>query len=239
MHILKIILLILALIPTIALAEYPSAKNEYMNDFAQIIDDDIEQAISKKLYDVEYYSGVEISVATIENYGKYGTGDSTWEAFSTGLFNHWGVGNLPENNGVLFLISEGDRKIRIELGAGYPSHYDTVMKSIIDTHITPLLKSGMYTEGVIKGVGEIINATTVPVSFFEWYKWYILAGIVAFVSLVAAFAVDREKDPGLFLFLLASAGLLIIAILKLLASGNRSSGFGSGSSRGGGASGSF
>lgn len=73
MHILKIILLFMGLYPAITSAGYPSADNEYINDFAHIIDDNIEQELYKKLYDVEYYSGVEISIATIDTYGQYHT----------------------------------------------------------------------------------------------------------------------------------------------------------------------
>lgn len=235
----KTIILLLCFFSTIAFADYPKADNEYINDFADIIDDDVEKQIYQKLYDVEYYSGVEISVATIDSFRKYSTGAHTWEQFSTGLFNHWGVGNLPENNGVLFLVSKYDRKIRIEVGKGYSEHYNEIMKSIIDNNVSKLLTAGNYTAGIVSGMQEIINVTTVPVSFFEWYKWYIIWGIFILLSLIAALFIDQDKDTALFWIILATAGTMIIFLIKMLMGGNRSDGFGGGSSSGGGASGDF
>ncbi|WP_415753809.1 TPM domain-containing protein [Pseudomonas leptonychotis] len=233
------IILTLALTPIYSFAEYPNAKDEYINDFAQIIDDSSEIIIRKKLYDAEYYSGVEISIATIESYSKYNTPSSSWEQFATGLFNYWGVGNLPKNNGVLLLISKNDRKIRIELGAGYPSHYDAIMKSVIENDIAPRLKSGDFTTGVILGVDEIIKATTRQITFLEWYKTYVLGGFGAFISLLIALFIDKKENPSLFWLFLGLAGILMLATLRGLKSGNRSEGFGGGSSNGGGASGNF
>jgi len=220
-------------------ASYPEARNEYVNDYADVIAFDVIEELREELEDIEYYSGVEITVLTIESFESYETGAKSWEAFSTGLFNYWGVGNRAKNNGVLFLISTDDRKIRIELGAGYPEHYDAIMKSIIDNDIAPLLKEEYFTDGVAIGVEKIVEATTVTVTFFEWYKWYILGGIGAFISLMIALAIDKKKNPALFWVLLGLAGFLILSVFKGLASGNRSDGFGGGSSDGGGASGDF
>lgn len=239
MNFLKVLLITLGIIPFFANAEYPAADNEYVNDFAQVLSSTSVESIKKKLYDTEYYSGVEISVATIENFSKYKTGDSSWEQFSTGLFNYWGVGNLPKNNGVLFLISKEDRKIRIELGSGYPSHYNSLMKSIIDNSIAPALHSGNYTQGINAGVDAIIKATTKPVTFYEWHKPYILGGFAALISLLIALIIDKKENPALFWLFLGLAGILMLSILKNLSSGNRSEGFGGGDSSGGGASGDF
>lgn len=229
----------LIFLPFACFASYPEANNEYVNDYADVIEFEVIEKLQEELEDVEYYSGVEITVLTIESYRSYKTGDHSWESFATGLFNDWGIGNPAQNNGVLFLVSTGDRKIRIELGAGYPDHYDEIMKSIIDNDIAPLLKDEYFTDGIELGVEKIVDATTVEVSFFDWYKWYILGGIGALISLIIALVIDKKKNPALFWVLLGLAGFLIISVLKGLASGNRSDGFGGGSSDGGGASGDF
>ena len=238
MKMLKKLLITLMLVPFLLVADYPQANNEYINDFANVIDDTAEKELYQVLYDIEYSSGVEISVATIESFKAYNT-DATWEAFSTGLFNHWGVGNTAENDGVLLLISKDDRKIRIELGAGYPEHYDGVVKMIIDNSIAPLLKAGDYTQGVRIGINEIINITTTPVSTLTWYKSYIPWALLALFSVIVALLIDKDEHPAWYWSLLAVAGIIILIILKFMSSGNRSDGFGGGSSSGGGASGSF
>ena len=46
------------------------------------------------------------------------TPNESIEAFATALFNTYGIGNMPKNNGVLLLVAVRDRKARIELGSG-------------------------------------------------------------------------------------------------------------------------
>jgi len=239
MNIIKKIFLILIFFQLALFAEYPQPNNEYVNDFANIIDDDIEKELYKKLSDVEYYSGVEISIITMKDYKQYKTNHYLLEDFSTALFNHWGVGNTAKNNGVLLLISKNDKKIRIELGRGYSHHYNEIMKSIIDDTITPEFKLKNYNRGITNGIDEIIRETTTSVSFFDWYKWYILGGILAIMSIIAALSIKKDENPGLFYFLLSIAGGIIISIISMLFSGNSSNGFGGGDSDGGGASGSW
>lgn len=103
----------LLIVSQLSVADYPKAANEYVNDYANVLDLDTIAELRQQLKDVEYYSGVEITVLTIESYREFATNDPTWEAFATGLFNYWGVGNLALNDGVLFMISTGDRKIRL------------------------------------------------------------------------------------------------------------------------------
>lgn len=236
-------------IPGIPLANsYPaSQKLAYVNDFANVIENGTQQRLNKKLKDVEYYSGVEIAVVTIKSYGSYNTGAQSWEEFATGLFNKWGIGHVPENNGVLILVSKQDRKIRIELGSGYPSHYDSIMKSIIDESMVPQLKNNDYTGGIVLGTNRVIQAVTVPVSFFEWYGKYIVAGIAALISIMIAIYAEKTGNRNIAFVFLGIAGYLIFFIIRGLLSGNLDDGFpddnsndfGGGSSDGGGASGDF
>lgn len=233
------IFVILFLVSGLAKADYPSPKSEYINDFAKVIDNTEQKALKKELRNTEYYSGVEIVVVTVKSYGQYNTGAASWEEFSTGIFNKWGIGNLPENNGILVLVSKEDRKIRIELGDGYPFHYDSIMKSIIENEMVPELKNGNYTTGIVNGTNAVIEAVTVPVSFFEWYKYYILVGILAVMSTLAALHAEKTGKHGLFWVFISLAGFLVLGLLRLLSKGNRSEGHGGGSSSGGGASGEF
>lgn len=238
MKIIQIIITILTfLIVTPSHANYPIAEDEYVNDYANIMDYDGRSELRQTLHDVEYYSGIEITVLTINNYREYSS--SSFETFATALFNDWAIGNMPQNNGVLVLVSIDNKKVRIELGAGYPDHYDEIMQTIIDKQMLPYFKMGNYSLAVNQGVNSIIEAVTEPVSFLEWYKWYILAGIGAVISLIVALKIDREENPGFFLLLIGLAGLLILWIFRRLEDGHRSDGFGGGHSTGGGASGSW
>lgn len=111
------------------------------------------------------------------------------------------------------------------------------MKEIIDNDIAPLFRKHDYNGSVVAGVNKIVDVTTVPVSFFTWYKWYILAGIAACISLIIALVIDKKKGAPLFWVLLGMAGFLILGMFKGISDGESSDGFGGGSSDGGGASG--
>lgn len=227
------------ILSNITLADYPKAESEYVNDFAQVIDKRTHQTLKKMLYEIEYSSGVEIAVVTIDSFGTYKTSAKTWEGFSTGLFNNWGIGNLPENNGVLIMISKNDRKIRIELGAGYSVHYNDIMKTIIKNDITPWLKMGDYNLGIMMGAQSVIDAVTIPISFLEWHKYHILAGVLSLTSLLFALYAKKTGNKNTAIFFISLAGFLFLWLLTKLANGNASDGFGGGGSSGGGASGDF
>ncbi len=82
-------------------------------------------------------TGVSVTVLTIDSFRAYTADDISFERFATRLFNHWGIGNADRNDGILLLVAKKDRKVRIELGKGYPSSYDARAKEIIDTVIVP------------------------------------------------------------------------------------------------------
>lgn len=233
----KIIGVVLLFISSMVFASLPEPKDEYINDFGSLILDSYEGDLREKLEDTEYYSGVEITIVTIESFDKYSGSYSSWESFATALFNKWGVGNLPKNDGVMLLVAREGRKIRIELGRGYPARFNPIMKSVIEETIYPQLKRDNYTKGITQGADAIIDAVTRPVSFFDWYKWHILAGIGALISTLIALSIDKKKNPGWFWLFLALAGFLVLGILRHLKDGESSDGFGGGSSDGGGASG--
>lgn len=238
MKIIQIIIISLTFLITLpSHANYPIAEDEYVNDYAKIIDYDERNTLRQTLQDVEYYSGVEITILTIDNYREYSS--DSFETFATGLFNDWAIGNMPQNNGVLILVSKNNKKVRIELGAGYADHYDEIMQSIINQHMLPYFRTGDHTLAIVQGTQALIETVTEPVSFFEWYKWYILAGVGALISLIVAFKIDRQENPGLFWVLIGLAGLLILWIFRRLDEGNSSDGFGGGYSSGGGATGSW
>ena len=62
---------------------------------------------------------VPIIVVTIGSMGQYGADRYTIEQYARALFDEWGVGFEEWNFGMLLLVSQGDRRARIELGASW------------------------------------------------------------------------------------------------------------------------
>ena len=71
-------------------AEYPDYENIYVNDWANLLDDQAEKEITKKLKNLKADSGVEITLVTIRRMSDYPNTSNTIEGFGKGLFNYWG-----------------------------------------------------------------------------------------------------------------------------------------------------
>ncbi len=81
------------------------------------------------------------------------------EEYSIRVVDAWKLGQREKDNGVLLLVSRGDRKVRIEVGRGLEGDLpDITCGSIIRKEIVPRLKSGDYDGGVRAGVESIIAA---------------------------------------------------------------------------------
>ena len=62
------------------------------------------------------------------------------------------------NNGVLFLVSKNDRKIRIEVGYGLEGTLtDALARNIIETVIVPRFKQGDFGGGIVEGTQFILQ----------------------------------------------------------------------------------
>lgn len=138
-------------------APYPAPDDGYVTDHADLLSTSEEQRIERWLLRVESKTGVEIAVVTISSVRDYpGAEAPSIEAFAAGLFNKYGIGHLPENDGVLLLIARSDRKARIELGGGYnPNRYRDAER-ILNNDIIPHFKEDAYAEGIIAGVEAIM-----------------------------------------------------------------------------------
>lgn len=84
----------------------------------------------------------------------------TIESVANSIFKFNKIGAKGKNNGVLLLISKGDRKIRIEVGYGLEGVLpDALAKRIIQNEIAPELKKDNYFLGIVKGINSIIEVT--------------------------------------------------------------------------------
>jgi len=142
------------------LAGYPQPTDDYVNDYAQVLTPGDVESLRSKFRKLEEQTGIEAVVVTIQSIHGYGTNDLNIESFATNLFNKWGIGKKKSNNGILILVSTEDRKIRIELGGGYPERYDSVMKQVIDERMIPYFKSDEYSKGITEGASGVMEAVT-------------------------------------------------------------------------------
>lgn len=149
--------LLIVLTASLANAQsYPDYTELYVNDFAMLLSVEEEEALRSKLTELRRERDIEFTVVIIDRMSDYGH-DGAIEPFATGLFNYWGVGNATRNDGVMFLVSYFDRKLRIEVGSGYGDTKNDAMAAIIDDKIVPLFREDDYFDGIDRGVDAIIH----------------------------------------------------------------------------------
>ena len=68
-----------------ATADYPSPQDDYLNDFAGVIQPTDRDILRKKLEALENQSGIEGTVVTINSVADYPTGDANLDEFATRL----------------------------------------------------------------------------------------------------------------------------------------------------------
>ena len=204
-------------------------------DQADILSVDQEKILEQKLINYADTTSTQIVIATIKSLdGEYiGLYAPKWA-------HEWGIGQAKEDNGLLILMSETDRKIWITTGYGLEQYLtDANTKDIIENIILPEFRNNNFYGGLDKGttaIFKVLNGTFqgspskgkgeggIPIQL-------LILGVIFIIVLVSISRKNRNNDgkgPG------SKRGfggsLLDVLILSSLGRGS----FGGGSSRGGG-----
>lgn len=145
---------------TYAQSGYPQPRDNYVNDFANVLSAEAETYIRTQLAAVESGDQIEMSVVTIASIGDYNTSARSFEAFATGLFNAWGIGDATRGDGILLLVAVADRDVRVELGEAYTTANNNDAQDILDENILPAFRRGDYQTGIVNGTRALINEFT-------------------------------------------------------------------------------
>ena len=149
-------------VPTSCLAltvqEVPNprqANSGWVTDMADILSPTTEARLNQIVSELEVKNGAEFAIVTVPQTNP----DSTPKEFATGLFNTWKIGKKNRDNGLLLLISRGDRRIEIETGYGLEGVLpDAKVGQIIDRDIKPKFKQGDFDSGTLAGIQALVAA---------------------------------------------------------------------------------
>ncbi len=147
-------LIALFLLPSLVTAQdLPSEPVGHVNDFAKMLTSGERQQLEQKLRNYRDTTTTVISVAILDNLG----GISIEEAATT-LFNDWKIWEDNKDNGVLIVIAQQERKMRIEVGYGLEGAIPDVMAGrIIREILTPNFKLSDYYGGLDRATSAIIQ----------------------------------------------------------------------------------
>lgn len=125
-------------------ADLVPVAGQRIYDQANIIDAEIETELNDVLLRVERSTSAQVAVVTVPSLeGR------TVEQYAAGLFSRWGIGDKSRNNGLLFLISNGDRRARIEVGYGLEQLItDALAGELLDVNAIPQFKAGDFGGGI-------------------------------------------------------------------------------------------
>jgi uncharacterized protein len=146
------LILVFVLLPLAALAEtLPRPQSDAVSDFDNILSAAEEAEVSTLLREIRADTCVHIVVVTMDRIADH-SGGKDIAAYTTALFNAWGVGDKTRNDGIMILVATGDREMRIGLGLGYSAAYDARAQRVIDNAMVPNFREGLIADGIIEGV---------------------------------------------------------------------------------------
>jgi len=149
-----IILLILTLSSQLTFSQdFPAKPTTLVNDYTQTLSQEQINQLEQKLVAFDDTTSNQIAVVIIKSVGDYDINEYALE-----LGRRWGIGGKKKNNGVILLVSLGDRKLSIQTGYGLEGALpDVYTKRIIENDIKPLFKEGNYYAGIEAGTNSITS----------------------------------------------------------------------------------
>ena len=133
----------------------PRQQNgSWVTDMVDMLSPQAETQLNQMISELENQNGTEIAIVTVPETKP----SSTPKKFTTELFNTWGIGKKGQDNGILFLISKGDRRTEIKTGKGIEGILtDAKVINILREQVTPKFKKGNFEAGIIAGTKALIQ----------------------------------------------------------------------------------
>lgn len=137
----------------VALAQVPALTGRVV-DNADLLTATTERVLTTQLAAHEDSTGNQIAVLTVESLeGR------PLEDYSLRVAREWQLGTSEFDNGVLVLIAEREREMRIEVGFGLEGPLpDATASRIIRYEMRPRFREGDFDAGVRAGVGAILES---------------------------------------------------------------------------------
>ncbi|MFQ2824825.1 MULTISPECIES: TPM domain-containing protein [Aeromonas] len=148
--------------------------------------------LTQQLAAFEKRSGIQLVVVSVDSLDG-----ETIEEYGYQLGRHWGIGQKGKNNGVLLLIAQDERKVRIEVGYGLEGALpDAIAANIIHGRILPAFKRGDMVAGIMAGSQSIMKALAGEYQPVEQQKDETSGGPWLFILVVIAMIVLHNLRGG-------------------------------------------
>lgn len=133
-----------------AAESFPSYTG-YVNDFSGILSPAEKSQIESLCSGLKKETGAELAVVTVKT-----TDPLDVKTYAVKLFEKWKIGQKGKDNGVLVLLSMGQRRVEVEVGYGLEGILpDGRVGEILDNDVIPSFKQNKYGEGLYNGCVSI------------------------------------------------------------------------------------
>lgn len=130
-----------------------TADMVYVNDFADVLSDDIEAELTKKSRALDELTGAQFVVVTVDFLGGKPIKD-----YATDFFNKWQIGDAAKNNGLLLLLAVGEEDYYVIQGKGLDSSLsNNTISSLLNQYLEADFASGNYEAGVQKTYTQLFK----------------------------------------------------------------------------------
>lgn len=150
---LALILILLAISPSLSASKLLPVPKNYVEDRANIIAPATEQQLNMLLKEVEQKTTAQMIILTVET-----TGEQPIAMFAIDHAEAWKLGQKHKDNGVLVVVATKDKKYRFEIGYGLEGVLtDVFTGSVGRDYMVPNFKRGDFSRGIQEATAAIVN----------------------------------------------------------------------------------
>jgi len=132
--------------------------DQYVNDYANVIDETQQQRLESALAELEKKTTDQLIVLTIQTTHGRDIYEYGREVFNHGGRTGKGLGQKGKDNGVLIVIAVQDRKYHIFTGQGIEDTLpDLYTDQVAQDYFIPNFKRGDYATGIFQGTAAVAN----------------------------------------------------------------------------------
>lgn len=141
--------------------EFPELTDDiYVQDISDVLSREDEEELRGLGNGLEDATTAQIAVMVIPSL----EGEPI-ESYALEALRHYGIGSEEENNGVLLLVSTGDREIYIATGYGLEGALpDGKVGQILDDYAVPYLKNDQFDQGIMNAYKALYLEVTAEYS---------------------------------------------------------------------------
>lgn len=165
------------------------SPSKLVNDYVHLLTKEQNDFLEQKLLAFDGSTSNQVTIVVLESLQGYEANE-----FATALGRKWGVGGKEFNNGVIVLITTGDkegsRTVYIAPGYGLEGAIpDITAKQIIEHELIPNFRNGDYFRGLNETIDAIIKATDGEYKAPSGYSKRKTKGVKSWQSILSMFLV--------------------------------------------------